>query len=240
MLLWCFLPSCSECRLRRFRLFFPRKDLSEASTSHAEDKKRTTQLCCRWLSTSRAQSPCTQTNLLDSNQLLFSVTKLILLSSSTIAQVIALERFFEIKIYGTPEFEPGTSRTAAECSTTELYPLQYRESTKQSDFTRILATGKKAFVLGVPIIFIVFLLQTSTQALEFFSTQSIVLIQRSRSPKMDTVPFPFTVGYFHFRHGSLCSAKNLLDGSHFFISVTMVILDSSLKNAQMDTSEHFP
>ena len=67
-------------------------------TSHAEDKKRTTQLCCRWLSSSRAKSPCTQTSLLDGNQLMFSVTKLILLSSSTIAQVNASERFLEIKI----------------------------------------------------------------------------------------------------------------------------------------------
>ena len=31
------------------------------------------------------------------------------------------------KLYkGTPGFEPGTSRTAAECSTTELYPAAYR------------------------------------------------------------------------------------------------------------------
>ena len=98
MLLWCFSFSCSECRLRRFRLLFPRKDLFEAGTSHAKDKKRTTQLCCRWLSISRARSPCTQTISLDGNQLLFSFTKLILLSSSTIAQVNALKRFLEIKI----------------------------------------------------------------------------------------------------------------------------------------------
>ena len=33
-------------------------------------------------------------------------------------------RFYgrEIKIKGTPGFEPGTSRSAVECSTTELYP----------------------------------------------------------------------------------------------------------------------
>ena len=86
------------------------------------NKKRTTQLCCRWLSISRSHSPCTEKNLLDGNQLLFPVTKLILLSSSTIAQVIASERFLEIKFEGTPGFEPGTSRTAAECSTTELSP----------------------------------------------------------------------------------------------------------------------
>ena len=98
MLLWCSSISCSECRLRRFRLLFPRKDLFEAGTSHAEDKKRTTQLCCRWLSNSRAHSPCTQTSLLDGNQLLFSVVKLILLSSSTTAQVNASERFLENKI----------------------------------------------------------------------------------------------------------------------------------------------
>ena len=79
MLLWCFSFSCSECRLRRFRLLFPRKDLFEAGTSHAEDKKRTTQLCYRWLSNSRAHSPCTQTISLDGNQLLFSVTNLIFL-----------------------------------------------------------------------------------------------------------------------------------------------------------------
>ena len=78
-------------------VLFPRKDLFEAGTSHAEDKKWTTQLCCRWLSNSRSHSPCTQTNLLDGNQLLFPVTKLILLSS-TIAQVKALQRFLEIKI----------------------------------------------------------------------------------------------------------------------------------------------
>ena len=93
MLLWCFSLSCSERRLRRFRLLFPRKHLFEAGTWHAEDKKRTTRLCCRWLSISRAHSPCTQTNLLDGNQFLFSVTRLILLSSLTIARVNALERF---------------------------------------------------------------------------------------------------------------------------------------------------
>ena len=98
MLLWCSSFSCSECRLRRFRLLFPRKDLFEAGTLHAEDKKRTTQLCCRWLSNSRAHSSCTQTSLLDGNQLLFSVVKLILLSSSTVAQVNASERFLENKI----------------------------------------------------------------------------------------------------------------------------------------------
>ena len=98
ILLWCFLPSCSECRLRRFSLFFPRKDLFEAGNSHAEDKKRTTQLCCRWLSNSRAHSACIQTTLLDGNQLLLSVTKLILLSSSIIAEVNALERFLENKL----------------------------------------------------------------------------------------------------------------------------------------------
>ena len=39
ILLWGFLPSCSERRLRRFSLFFPRKDLFEAGTLHAEIKK---------------------------------------------------------------------------------------------------------------------------------------------------------------------------------------------------------
>ena len=72
MLPWCFRLSCSECRLRRFRLLFARKDLFEAGTSHAENKKRTTQLYCRWLSNSRTHSPCTQTSILDGNQLLFS------------------------------------------------------------------------------------------------------------------------------------------------------------------------
>ena len=100
ILLWGFLPSCSEFRLRRFSLFFPRKDLFEAVTSHAEEKNRTTQLCCRWLSNSKAHSACIQTTLLDGNQLLFSVTKFILLSSSIIAEVNALERFLEIKIEG--------------------------------------------------------------------------------------------------------------------------------------------
>ena len=97
MLLWCFWLSCSECRLRSFRLLFARKDLFDAGTSHAEDKIRTTRLCCRWFSVSRAHGHCTQTNLLDWNQLLFSVTKFFLLSSSTIAQVNVLERFLEIK-----------------------------------------------------------------------------------------------------------------------------------------------
>ena len=166
ILLWGFLPSCSECRLRRFSLFFPRKDLFEAGTSHAEIKKRTTQLCCRWLSNSRAHSPFRQTISPDGNQLLFSFTKLILLSSSTNAQVNALKRFLEMKIYGTPGFEPGTSRTAVEWSAFELYPLEYRKSTKHSVCTRIHWTGKKAFVLGVTMIFLAFLLRKSTQVLQ--------------------------------------------------------------------------
>ena len=62
------------------------------------NKKRTTQLCCRWLSNSRSHSACIQTTLLDGNQLLFSVTQLILLSSSIIAEVNALERFLENKL----------------------------------------------------------------------------------------------------------------------------------------------
>ena len=174
LLLWCFWFSCSECRLRRFRLLFPRKDLFEAGTSNAEDKKRTTQLCCRWLSISRAHSPCTQTILLDGNQLLFSVTKLILLPSSTIAQVNALERFLEIKNEGSTGFERRTSRTSAECSTTELYPLEYRKSTKHSVFTRIHKTGKKAFVLGVTMIFLAFLLRKPTKGASnfFFHTEN--------------------------------------------------------------------
>ena len=53
-----------------------------------------------------------------------------LLFSSTIAHVNALERFLEIKNYGTPGFEPGFSRTSAKRSTTELFPLEYRKSTK--------------------------------------------------------------------------------------------------------------
>ena len=176
MLPWCFRLSCSECRLRRFRLLFARKDLFEAGTSHAEVKKRNTKLCCRWLSNSRAQSPCTQTNLLDGNRLLFFVTEVILLSSSTIAQLNALERFLEIKIGGIRGFEPGTSQTGAECSTIELFPLQYRESTKHSDFTRILETGKKAFVLCVTMIFLAFLPRKPTQMLQIsFSRQRIAL-----------------------------------------------------------------
>ena len=176
MLLWCFSFSCSEWRLRRLRLLFPRKDLSEAGTSYAEDKKRTTQLCCRWLSNSRSHSPCTQTNLLDGNQFLFSVTKLILLSSSTTAQVNAFQRFLEIQILWTRGFEPGLSRTEAECSTTELYPLECRKLTRDSVFTRIHGTGKKASVLGVTMIFIALLLRKPTQVLQIsFSTQRIVL-----------------------------------------------------------------
>ena len=30
-----------------------------------------------------------------------------------------------VKIQGTPGFEPGTCRSAVECSTTELYPHEY-------------------------------------------------------------------------------------------------------------------
>ena len=169
MLLWCFSFSCSEWRLRRFRLLFPRKDFFEAGTSHA----RTTQLSCRWFSNSRAQSPCTQTNLLDGNQLLFSVTKLIFISSSTTAQVNAFQRFLEIQILGTRGFEPGLSRTEAECSTTELYPLECRKSTKDSVFTRIM---ERASVLGVTMNFIALLLRKPTQVLQIsFSTQRIVL-----------------------------------------------------------------
>ena len=106
-------------------------------------------------------------------------------------------------------------------------------------FTRIHITSKKAFVLGVPIFFSFPCSKHQPTRSKFFSTQSIVLTQRSRSPKMDTVPFRFTLGYFHVRHGSLCSPKNLFGGSHFLLSVTMVILDSSPVDAQMDTSEHF-
>ena len=160
------------------------------------------------MSISRAHSPCTQTILLDGNQLLFSVTKLILLSSSTIAQVNALERFLEIKNEGRRGFERRTSRTSAECSTTELYPLEYRKSTKHSVFTRIHKTGKKAFVLGVIMIFLAFLLRKPTQVLQIsFSTQRIVLTQGFRVPEINTVPLGFTVAYFFVRHDSLCSRK---------------------------------
>ena len=107
ILLWGFLPSCSECRLRRLRLLFPRKDLFEAGTSHAKDKKRTTQLCCRWLSISRARSPCTQTISLDGNQLLFSFTKLFLLSSSTIPRWLLWNVFLKWKIRGHPGSNQG-------------------------------------------------------------------------------------------------------------------------------------
>ena len=88
----------------------------------------------------------------------------------------AFERFLEIKIEGTLGFEPVTSRTAAECSTTELYPLEMRKSTKHSVFTRIHGTGKKAFVLGVTMIFLASLLRKPTQALQIsIATQRIVL-----------------------------------------------------------------
>ena len=73
-----------------------------------------------------------------------------------------------------------------------------------------------------------------------FSTQRIFLTQGSCVPEINTVPFRFTVGYFHVRHGSLCSPKNLLGGSQFLLSVTMVILDSSPVDAQLETSEEFP
>ena len=83
----------------------------------------------------------------------------------------SLERFLEIKNEGTvllrfTGFERRTSRTSAECSTTELYPLEYRKSTKHSVFTRIHKTGKKAFVLGVTMIFLAsaeFLLRKPTK-----------------------------------------------------------------------------
>ena len=176
ILLWGFLPSRSERRLTRFSLFSPRKNFFEAVTSHAEGEKRTTQLCWRWLSNSRAQSPCTQTNLLDGNQLLFSVTKLNLLSSWTTAQMNAFQRFLEIKIYGTAGFEPGTSRIAEDCSTSELYPLEYRTSTKHSVCTRIHKTGEKAFVLAVTMIFLALMLRKPTHVLQIsISTKRIVL-----------------------------------------------------------------
>ena len=73
-----------------------------------------------------------------------------------------------------------------------------------------------------------------------FSTQRFFLTQKSCVPEINTVPFRFTVGYFHVRHGSLCSPKNLLGGSQFLLSVTMVILDSSPIDAQLETSEEFP
>ena len=163
MLLWCFSLPCSECRLRRFRFFFPRKDLFEAGTSHAEDKKRTTQLYCRWLSNSRAHSPCTQTNILDGNQLLFSN-----------CPDERLGTFSWNLIQGTHGFEPGTPRTAADCSTTELYPLEYRKLTKHPVFTRIHKTGKKAFALGGTVIFFAFLLKKPTLVASnfFFHTEN--------------------------------------------------------------------
>ena len=79
-------------------VFFHAKTCLKQGPRMLKIKKRTTQLCCRWLSNSRAHSACIQTTLLDGNQLLFSVTKLILISSSIIAEVNASERFLEIKI----------------------------------------------------------------------------------------------------------------------------------------------
>ena len=70
-----------------------------------------------------------------------------------------------------------------------------------------------------------------------FSTQRIILTQGSCVPEINTVPFRFTNGYFHVWHGSLCSPENLLGGSQFLLSVTMVILDSSPIDAQVDNSE---
>ena len=37
-----------------------------------------------------------------------------------------LLKIYKRQIKGTPGFEPGTSRSAVECSTTELYPLWFR------------------------------------------------------------------------------------------------------------------
>ena len=73
-----------------------------------------------------------------------------------------------------------------------------------------------------------------------FSTQRIVLTQGSCVPELNTVPLRFTVGYFHAQHGSLCSQKNLLGGSQLLLLVTMLILDSSPLDAQVDISGQFP
>ena len=55
--------------------------------------------------------------LFDGDQLLLSVVKLIL-HSSTVAHLIASERFLQFTVWCTCGCEPGTSRTAAECSIT--------------------------------------------------------------------------------------------------------------------------
>ena len=47
MWLCCFSLSCSECRLRRFRLFSNAKNCFDAGTSHTADQNCTARLCCR-------------------------------------------------------------------------------------------------------------------------------------------------------------------------------------------------
>ena len=67
VLLYCFLLACSECRLRRFRLFYKASNCLDAGTSHSADKNRTIQPFFRWLSCSTGHSLCTPTNLFDGN-----------------------------------------------------------------------------------------------------------------------------------------------------------------------------
>ena len=47
------------------------------------------------------------------------------------------------KIEGTPGFEPGTSRSAVECSTTELYPHIYDAEIKISNLNKIISENLK-------------------------------------------------------------------------------------------------
>ena len=146
--------------------------------------------------------------------------------------------FLKLKFRGHPGSNQGLFGLQPNALPLSYFTLKI-VSRQSTVFTRLHITGKKAFVLGVPIFFSFSCSKHQPRRSKFFSTESIVVTQRSRSPKMDTVPFRFTLGYFHVRHGSLCSPKNLFGGSHFLLSVTMVILDCSLRNAQMDTSEHF-
>ena len=173
ILLWWFLPSCLECRLRRFRLFFPRKDLFEAGTSHAEDTKRTTQLCCRWLSNSRSHSPCTQTISIDGNHLLFSFTKLIYFLLQQLPRWTFWNVFLNLKFRGHPGWNQGPLGLQPNALPLS-YHLEYRKLTKHCVFTRVHKTGEKAFVLGVTMIFLAFSLRKPTQGASnfFFPTEN--------------------------------------------------------------------
>ena len=71
---------------------------------------------------------------------------------------------------------------------------------------------EKAFVLGVFMMFIALLLRKPTEALQFFSTQRIVLTQASRLPEINTVPLSFSVVDFDVRLSTVFVVRNYLVG----------------------------